>query len=283
MESSDIEMTTDDTLELDAIIKEWSTPTSTITVNPQGTLSSDSHSLNGFETKTGVFDPDKAGEYKIKINGQTLKISVKDTSTNNLIDDFESQDLSDYTYVSASGNFSFSSDPVINGNFSLVGNHNISNPRMVSTSGLNYYPSRGDTVAWYFRPGNVSAVGCGVILLLDGTSEEKGYTFEIGRKGNKPNNNEMQIRKYTSEGTINLDNAPASLSDDTWYEVEVVLGTDGSLDMSVYNVDSVGDRKNKISTLKTSDSDYASGGIGISLSVSGSSNSTSYFDYLRTI
>jgi hypothetical protein len=78
--SYDIKMTTDDTLELDAIINEWSTPSSAITVNPQGSLRSDSHSLNGFETKTGVFDPDKAGEYEIKINGQILSINVKDAS-----------------------------------------------------------------------------------------------------------------------------------------------------------------------------------------------------------
>lgn len=32
------------------------------------------------ETKTAIFDPDKAGEYDININGQTLKVNVIDSS-----------------------------------------------------------------------------------------------------------------------------------------------------------------------------------------------------------
>lgn len=76
MASYDIEMTTEDTLELDTIIKNDSDATDPITK----VETSSSYNLNGFQTKTAVFDPEESGEYDIHINGQILSINVTDAS-----------------------------------------------------------------------------------------------------------------------------------------------------------------------------------------------------------
>lgn len=75
----DVEMFSDDTLELDYIIENIN-PSDSLSINPKGRLGSNSHELSGFKTKTAVFDPEKAGEYEININGQTLQVNVIDSS-----------------------------------------------------------------------------------------------------------------------------------------------------------------------------------------------------------
>lgn len=75
----DIEMFSDDTLELDYIIKNIN-PSDSVSINPKGSLGSNSHNLSGLETSTAIFNPNKAGVYDININGQTLTIKVIDSS-----------------------------------------------------------------------------------------------------------------------------------------------------------------------------------------------------------
>lgn len=75
----DIKMFLDDTLELDYIIKDID-PNNSISINPKDNLDSNSYNLSGLETRTGVFDPDKSGEYDISINGQILTVKVIDSN-----------------------------------------------------------------------------------------------------------------------------------------------------------------------------------------------------------
>lgn len=70
----DIEMRLNDVLELDTIIKQWNPPTYQIDVTPDSNVGSDSYNIDGFQTKTGVFDPKEPGGYTININGQQLYI-----------------------------------------------------------------------------------------------------------------------------------------------------------------------------------------------------------------
>lgn len=71
-------MSTDDTLEFDAIIEEWSDPQSVI---QEHNVSTDNYTMGGFQTRTGVFNPQEAGTYKFKINGQVISIEVTSTTT----------------------------------------------------------------------------------------------------------------------------------------------------------------------------------------------------------
>lgn len=72
---TNIEMSLDDTLELDTIIEEW---------NPNSSLVDDvggNFNISGFQTSTTVLDPQNTGTHKININDQELTVKVTDTST----------------------------------------------------------------------------------------------------------------------------------------------------------------------------------------------------------
>jgi hypothetical protein len=78
---ADITIGLNDTLEFDTIIQQDSSAT-----NPVGTIteinegSTHNNDLNGFQTKTAVFDPSKSGTFKIPVNGQQLTVKVIDNS-----------------------------------------------------------------------------------------------------------------------------------------------------------------------------------------------------------
>lgn len=66
----DIKMNLDETLELDAIIQNWNAESDDTINVTDGTY----YNLSGFQTHTGVFDPQKSGDYTINVNGQELSI-----------------------------------------------------------------------------------------------------------------------------------------------------------------------------------------------------------------
>jgi len=72
---ADITMSLDDTLELDAVIKEWNDPNNIVED------SNDKFNMSGFYTGTRVLDPQESGTHTIKVNGQELTVKVTDTST----------------------------------------------------------------------------------------------------------------------------------------------------------------------------------------------------------
>lgn len=87
----DIEMSTDDTLELDAIISDWSNPDTVVDLNGSD------FNMSGFQTSTAVLDPQSPGKYTIKVNGQELTINVSDASTipdENLVHQYDATALS---------------------------------------------------------------------------------------------------------------------------------------------------------------------------------------------
>jgi hypothetical protein len=78
----DIEMNSDETLELDTIIQESSIASDPISdVTYYGNNSYTKNILDEFETHTTVFNPPESGEYDINVNGQVLSINVRDTSS----------------------------------------------------------------------------------------------------------------------------------------------------------------------------------------------------------
>lgn len=69
----DIEMGIDDTLEMDTIIKK-----SSLSKDPIQVKTSKKYNLYGFQTHTGVFDPQESGDHKLVVNGQSILINVID-------------------------------------------------------------------------------------------------------------------------------------------------------------------------------------------------------------
>lgn len=133
----DIEMSLDDTLELDTIIKESniaSTPINNITHNRDN--SSHKTDLTNIQTHTCIFDPPKPGEYKIDINNQILNVKVNDP-TMIRVEDFEDQSI-DLNYASTGwttpSNLSITSNS-IGGDYSLK-----TSKRINSYTEIDYKP-----------------------------------------------------------------------------------------------------------------------------------------------
>lgn len=79
---ADIKMSVDDTLELDTIIKKDTGAVDPINVEEPSDFSEGSDfNLSGIQTKTGIFDPKKSGDYKLSVNGQILNVKVIKPST----------------------------------------------------------------------------------------------------------------------------------------------------------------------------------------------------------
>lgn len=70
----DIEVSLDETIEIDTIIEKWSNANNSIDLNGN---ESDLN-LSGLRKSIGIINPKNPGEYTIKINGQNLKIYVRD-------------------------------------------------------------------------------------------------------------------------------------------------------------------------------------------------------------
>lgn len=86
----DIEMSLNDTLELDAIIEKTTRASSVVSVKI-----GESYDLDGFSTHTAVFNPKESGDYKLNVNGQILEIKVinPDSIPTTIIDNFEDGDI----------------------------------------------------------------------------------------------------------------------------------------------------------------------------------------------
>lgn len=143
---ADIEISLNDTLELDTIIQEWNPDTNLVNITPNDTNNNYTHT--GIQTKTSIFAPEDPGVYTVDINGQTLKINVTDPNniSGTVIEDFEDNDLSEYTVSTNKASVSTVSSPVYDGSYALNISVNTSSGGsgiVSSSSGLDIYPERG--------------------------------------------------------------------------------------------------------------------------------------------
>lgn len=75
-------MDIDEALELDYLIQKISPEPVTVNAN------SDEYELDGFETRTSVFKPNKTGTYEINLNNQTYRVKVVDIP-DSVVDTFD--------------------------------------------------------------------------------------------------------------------------------------------------------------------------------------------------
>ncbi len=183
-----------------------------------------------------------------------------------VIDDFEDSDLSEYDFDRGSSGASVVSSPAYNG--SGVLEISGTNTEMISTSGLSYYPSAGDTFSYWVR----GTGGADDINLTYGVQDhDNRYFIRVDFA-----NNDLVLYRNENSDPVNLAGTDLSLSEDTWYEVEVDWGDSGSQVVTLY--DSSGSQLGQISA---SDSTWTSGGIGYD-AYFGSSGGSAYFDYITT-
>lgn len=177
----DIIMSLDDTLELDLIIDKWGSPNNII----NATHSKD-YTLTGIQTKTGIYDPEEPGIHTIDVNGQELKIKVRDPNKvpDSVIFDFESGDLSNFDTKSGLQ----ISNTSLNGShsgYSGTNNQTVATATVYDSSGLQ--PTE---VEYYYKnDSNGAGVGFydsnGDLVFGSGTRwPQQDYVYSLNSSGN---------------------------------------------------------------------------------------------------
>lgn len=220
----DIVMDSDETLELDTIIRESNIASDPITKFKHTEDSTDHLTdLTSIQTNTVIFEPPKPGQYKAKINGQIITINVKDVRKEIIVDNYEDGDISEY--YGETGNYSISGVKTFEGSYALYNGGN--NDSIYSRSGLEKYPRSGDVfqIRTYHSDDNAGS--------------SFGFVFNSNNKGNYAGyhggNNDWFITNLDDgpdNGATEYDENPQS---GQWWKWIVKWYEDGSADFTVYD------------------------------------------------
>ena len=185
-------------------------------------------------------------------------------SANEVIDSFEDSDLAEYSFDRGSSGASVVSDPTYAG--SSVLELSGTNTEMISTSGLDHYPVAGDVFSCWVRG--------------TGGADDINFTYGVQDHDNRyyvrvdfANNDLFLFRYENGSGTPLAEDGSASLSEDTWYNVEVDWRKTGTHTVTLYDCDG-----GQVAQITGDDSTWTSGGIGYDAYLG--SGGTVYFDYV---
>lgn len=189
----------------------------------------------------------------------------------NAADDFEDGDIAEYS--GATGFFSAQSTTVNRGSFALEATTGGSFEDIASTTGLEVYPSPGDTVE--------------VDVQLTNTDDSARFLFGVQSEASAANgyavaadayNDEVRIYIRNSSGVTVLASSAASISSqlNEWLTMEITWQADGTIQYTLYD-----SARNQLGTAQTTNTEFSSGGSGYSannvVGAAGTS-STMYFD-----
>jgi hypothetical protein len=188
------------------------------------------------------------------------------------IDDFE-RDLAPYERIH--GNARVSDDVAYQGEQSLRLNTAEQSPDggpdafVFSSSGLPTYPQRGDTFAYHMFCENIPDDG-GVNFFFgaQGGSRERSYKIACDFWKDR-----MMIQKLTPSGGTILDERAVGHASQQWYNITTEW-SDEVIEVSLQTTDET------VTTLRARDSQYDTGGIGIS-AWTNPTTLTAYVDSLK--
>lgn len=258
------------------------TPSGTVALPVFATGDSGSSVIEAWKVQTAggtgfvpLTSPTDATYPAIKVQAAGGVQAVHDSATVStsvtIVDDFEDQDITEY--AGDTGNCTVVSSPVQNGSYALEASTGSDTTVIISsTTGLNAYPSQGDTFRVWVRTSTANALHA----VMFGTQSESASTNRY-QTGLNQHQGEFELAKADSNGFTELAAATQSYSDDTWYEIEVAWGTDDSITATLY--DSAGSQLNQVSA---TDATFTSGGVGF-LHNPGTGGSTTNYDYWRIV
>jgi hypothetical protein len=263
----DIEMTTDDTLELDTIIEQIDNNNS-ITKVDEG----NDYNINVIETQTEIFDPTSSGEYKVNINGQILSINVKDASavSNKVIDHFEEilyQDqnriLNDVYSGDLSSGFTRNQNIIQEGSYSLkVGDTSGNNSGAITdTDNLNQL-NQEESVECYSRGESTGGVTRGPLAgFLFAVQSESGFSnISFYVVNVRYRYNSLGIKRFdsgSSQSLYNENNGDTPLPSQKWHKCRLDWESNGDIRFRVYD-----SNDSNIFDKTVNDTTYTDGGIG---------------------
>lgn len=184
-----------------------------------------------------------------------------------IIDDFEDNDIAEYN--GATGDYTTVTSPVFNGTYALEGaTAGGDNNVIASTSGLNTYPSQGDSFRYAVQLASTSNVHRVGWATQTSTGGNDGYTLRI-------NANTSEFELFT-DATVLVEDTSVSYTAGIWYVVEVTWESDGTQTVTLWNGDT------EVTTISATDTTYTGGGIQFQTN-DGSGSSNGYFDYVGII
>ena len=193
------------------------------------------------------------------------------------IDDFEGSDLEEYRFDRGkagarvahrdgySGSNRFKS--AYAGQFSLEIHNDNTEMTSIPGDGLENYPSAGDTISTYLMP--------------SGGADNLNFSWGVQGHNDRyyvkldPQSGRMYLFKLKSGNGTTLDSTAVSLSQDTWYWLEVYWNTDGTQTVELYDVEG-----NVLGVVSGQDSEWSDGGIGFDAYLA-DDGGTVYFDQVR--
>ena len=188
------------------------------------------------------------------------------SETDRVIDDFNDRSLS--PYGGSVAQWGTTTSVVREGTASLVGNFGAGESRRLYSlpgMGLDYYPQQGDTIRYWTRLGTTDAIS----------------QFHFGKENsNTGDHYEVYVDRDNTRFGILKDAASLSVvgmvnftpQTNTWYEVEIVWGTGGSITARLLNASG-----SQLARIDGSDNQFNGRGIGFR------TRTSAYFDHVRVI
>lgn len=182
----------------------------------------------------------------------------------NTVDAFEDADLSEYEFDRGSSGASVVTSPTYSGAYALEISG--TNTEMISMDGLEHYPAAGDVFSTWVRPTN--------------NADRINITYGVQNHLNRyfarvnPKQGRVALYRYEDGSATPLADKSVSLSQDTWYEVQLEWKTDGTHVFTLLN-----ESGSQVSKISGTDSTWTAGGIGYDAYLS--DGGTVYFDHTQ--
>lgn len=197
-------------------------------------------------------------------NGNKKGLHHSTIARKGIIDNFEDNDLVEY--FGETSNASISTANVYEGSYSLkLDIPDTVSPQIFSTSGLPRYPQAGDTFEYWWRAGNASSWGS----MLFGVQDETNF-YQIQLRAD---DDVATVYRIDSGSYTTISQTSVTLSEDTWYRIEVAWAEGGSMTATVYDTGGT-----SLASTSTTDATYTGGGVGWAADIGGGGTGGVWFD-----
>lgn len=202
----------------------------------------------------------------------TVSVTEDVGATSSFIDDFEDADMSEYSDPSNAATIVDYPVGQLQKAVRLDSDSNGGAQDAVSTSGLPYYPTDGDTYRYNaYIPDETRAIH----YFASDSSADNGYRVDVATSGDELVVYRVDGGSTTQLFTVDLGTVPTNV----YIEVEIAWSAGGGFTVEVFD-----DSGTSLGSGSTTDSTYLSGGVGWAAATDSTlEQKSAYFDFARTI
>lgn len=237
------------------------TPTTVTATGPYSDSISGLTEGNDYDYRARIDSPDGDTEF-----GATKTFTASSVA---VMDDFEDTDFSEWT-ATAGGPSQVTTADAPSGS-AVMEYRQGGNDMVYSTTGLGTYPAQGDTFKYWFYINEEDNGEAGVAFGLQDSSNFYDVGIDL-------NDDVLELSVWSAGSATTLDSAAHDFKFQTWYSMEVVWGTDDSINATAYTADGT-----QVATTAATDTSYISGGVGVRANDFVGSWTGAYVDHFRVI